>query len=96
MDDNILGYTFDEIKAAQQGGRLGRVIDTSRPLPFDPVQERADLQLLAGYGEAKLREMGYMGVIDRLARGGYLSSNAKVTGSPDLSPASELSDVLCL
>ena len=78
MDDNILGYTFEEIKTAQQGGRLGRVIDTSKPAPFDPVQERADVKLLHGLGEAKLRELGYMGVIDRLERGGYLSSNAEI------------------
>jgi hypothetical protein len=83
--EDILGYTFDEILKAQQGGRLGRVIDTSKPEPFDPVQERADVKLLHGLGEAKLRELGYFGVIDRLERGGYLSSNAKVTGSPALS-----------
>lgn len=85
MTDNIFGYTFEEIKAAQQGERLGRVIDTSKPepfdpAPFDPVQERADVKLLHGLGEAKLRELGYMGVIDRLERGGYLSSSAKVSG----------------
>ena len=79
---DILGYTFDEILKAQQGERLGRVIDTSKPEPFDPVQERADLKLLVGYGEAKLRELGYFGVIDRLERGGYLSSNVELTGVP--------------
>ena len=82
----IFGYTFDEIKAAQQGEKLGRTVDVSKPLPFDPVQERADVKLLQGLGEAKLRELGYMGVIDRLERGGYLSSNADVTG---LAPAQE-------
>ena len=75
MTDNILGYIFEEIKRAQQGGRLNRVIDTSKPAPFDSVQERVDVELLHGLGEAKLREMGYMGVIDRLERGGYLISN---------------------
>lgn len=79
---NILGYTFDKILKAQQGERLGRVIDTSKPEPFDPVQERADLKLLVGYGEAKLRELGYFGVIDRLERGGYLSSNPAVHADP--------------
>jgi hypothetical protein len=69
---NILGYTFEEILSAQQGGRLRRVVDTSQPL-LDPVQERADVQLLVGYGEKKLREMGHMGVIDRLERGGYIA-----------------------
>ena len=28
---NIFGYTFDEIKAAQQGQRLGRAIDATKP-----------------------------------------------------------------
>ena len=79
---DILGYTFDEILKAQQGERLGRAIDTSKPEPFDPVQERADLKLLVGCGEAKLRELGYFGVIDRLERGGYLSSNVELTGVP--------------
>lgn len=77
MTDDIFGYTFAEINRAQQGGRLGIVIDASKPESFDPVQERADLRLLHGMGETKLRELGYMGVIDRLQRAGYLTSNAK-------------------
>lgn len=74
--DDIFGYTFEEIQEAQQGGRLGRTVDTSKVEPFDPVRERADLDLLNGLGEAKLREMGYLGVIDRLGRGGYLQAHA--------------------
>ena len=72
MDDKIMGYTFEEIRVAQQVGRLGRVIDVSKPAPVDPDRERADVKLLQDLGEAKLRELGYMGVIDRLERGGYL------------------------
>ena len=75
MNNEIFGYTFEEIRVAQQGGRLGRVIDTSKPIPIDPVREQADLALLVEHGDAKLREMGYMGVVDRLERAGYLSSN---------------------
>ena len=75
MNNEIFGYTFEEIRVAQQGGRLGRVIDTSNPIPIDPVREQADLKLLVEHGDAKLREMGYMGVVDRLERNGYLSSN---------------------
>jgi hypothetical protein len=75
---DIFGYTFEEIQKAQQGGRLARVVDTSKPAAsLDPERERADLQLLHEHGEAKLREMEYWGVIDRLERGGYLSSNAR-------------------
>ena len=75
MNNEIFGYTFEEIRCAQQRGRLGRVIDTSKPIPIDPVREQADLALLVEHGDAKLREMGYMGVVDRLERAGYLSSN---------------------
>ncbi len=71
--NKIFGYTFEEIQIAQQGGRLGQSVNVSKPEPFDPVRERADLDLLYGYGEVKLREMGYLGVIDRLERGGYLN-----------------------
>ena len=78
--DDIFGYTFDEISLAQQGGRLGRVIDTSKPTLDESATEESDLKLLAQYGERKLRDMGYMGVIDRLERGGHLSSNAALTG----------------
>lgn len=69
----LFGYSFDEIRNAQQGHRLGKVIDTSKPATkYDPECERQDLELLHKYGEEKLREMGYMGVIDRLSRGGHL------------------------
>lgn len=78
--DDIFGHTFDEISLAQQGGRLGRVIDTSKPTIDDSAIEESDLKLLAQYGERKLRDMGYMGVIDRLERGGHLSSNAVLSG----------------
>ena len=72
---NIFGYTFDEIKAAQQGQRLGRAIDATKPPQGAEKHLESDLKLLAQYGEAGLRDMGYMGVIDRLERGGHLSSN---------------------
>jgi len=72
----IFGYSFDEIKAAQQGGRLGRVIDTTKTPPDDKERLDADVRLLEQYGEKKLRSMGYMGVIDRLERAGRIISNA--------------------
>ena len=76
IDNLIFGYTFDEISLAQQGGRLGRVIDASKPVTDDSAMEESDLALLAQYGEQKLRDMGYMGVIDRLERGGHLKESA--------------------
>ena len=67
----IFGYEFEQIKRAQQGGRLSDPVipkDDSHYLPHDK-------QLLEQYGENKLREMGYLGVIDRLERHGVLKSN---------------------
>ena len=72
---DIFGYTFAEINAAQHGERLGRVIDTSKPPTDDAAHAESDLKLLAQYGEQKLRDMGYMGVVSRLERSGKLSSN---------------------
>lgn len=88
MNDTIFGYTWEEIQIAQQGGRLGRVIDTSKPAIDDSAIEESDLKLLAQYGERKLRDMGYIGVIDRLERGGHLSSNTQVRCEP-VQPHSE-------
>ena len=39
----------------------------------DPNRVALDLKLLSQYGETQLRSMGYMGVIDRLERGGFLT-----------------------
>lgn len=51
---NIFGYTWDEIKNAQQGESLGRRIasEISKPLATD-----SDWALLERYGEAELRNM---------------------------------------
>ena len=69
--DTIFGYTWDEIKAAQQGKRSGRVIDTSKPAVKDDVSQD-DLDLLAKHGEEGLRALQYFGVLDRLTRGGII------------------------
>lgn len=71
--NKIFGYSFDDIRNAQQRHELDKVIDTSKPATtYDPERERQDLELLSKYGEEKLREMSYMGVIDRLSREGHL------------------------
>ena len=80
---DIFGYSFDVINAAQQRGRLGRVIDTTKPLADDKARQDDDRKLLEQYGEKKLRDMGYMGVIDRLERNGIISSNAELRGGID-------------
>ena len=60
---NIFGYTWDEIKNAQQGGSLGRRVTSEicKPLATD-----SDWALLERYGEVELRNMQYFGVLDRL------------------------------
>lgn len=60
---NIFGYTWDEIKLAQQCGVLGRTIsgEINKPLATDD-----DREMLERYGEAELRNRGYFGVLDRL------------------------------
>lgn len=70
MNDSILGYSFDDIKRAQQGGRLGRTIDTSKPIDHSPTD--SDRALLAKHGEQGLRDMGFFGAIDRLERAGLM------------------------
>ena len=69
-DDLIMGYTWDAIQRAQHGGKLHQSIDTSKPL--DHSLMAGDLELLAKHGASGLREMGFMGVIDRLQRNGNI------------------------
>lgn len=60
---DIFGYTWNEIKNAQQGGALGQRITSKicKPLATD-----SDWALLERYGETELRNMQYFGVLDRL------------------------------
>jgi hypothetical protein len=67
MRDSIFGYSFDDILRAQQGGRLSRPVDTSRPLNHG-VTER-DRELLSEYGSVQaLKDAGFFGAADRLER----------------------------
>ena len=59
----IFGYEWSDIQRAQQGGRLSRPVDTSKPAPDYTESDRA---LLAEHGEQGLRDMGYHGVLSRL------------------------------
>ena len=63
----IFGYSWDEIQVMQQGGK-------ARKVDFGPKPEATDddKNLLAVHGVAKLREMGYWGVIDRLTTSGLI------------------------
>jgi predicted HTH domain antitoxin len=59
----IFGYTWDEIKRAQQGGALARRIPAGI---YKQLATEGDWELLERYGEAELRNRGYFGVLDRL------------------------------
>ena len=63
----IFGRSWDEIQVMQQGGK-------ARKADFGPKPEATDgdKNLLAVHGVAKLREMGYWGVIDRLTTSGLI------------------------
>ena len=63
----IFGRSWDEIQVMQQGGK-------ARKVDFGPKPEATagDKALLAVHGIAKLREMGYWGVIDRLTTSGLI------------------------
>lgn len=65
-DKTILGYQWEDINRAQQGGSL----ETSIRGPV--VRSRAtekDLELLEKHGPDGLRELGMFGVLDRLQIG---------------------------
>jgi len=65
-----VGYTWEQIQAAQRGGRLSSgTIDTSKPVDHSLLD--GDLELLAEHGMDGLRAKGFMGVVDRLQRNGY-------------------------
>ena len=74
--NDIFGYSFEEIQSMQQKQCKPKTVDMTEPT-FDPVQEKADVAMLNGMGEAKLREIGYFGVLDRLQRNGYLREETK-------------------
>ena len=72
--NQIFGYTFDQIRRAQQGGRLSEVVDVSKPSAGDG-NLAADQALLAKHGLDGLKAMGYLGVVDRLERAGLTTTN---------------------
>lgn len=68
----IFGYQWEDIQRAQQGGRLARAITPHAA--SKPESSQDDLALLKEHGEGGLREMGFYGVLDRLARSGAISA----------------------
>ena len=70
MNDTIFGYEWSDIQRAQHGGRLGRTIDTSKPVQDPPTD--ADLALLEKHGSDGLRAMQYHGTIGRLEFAGLI------------------------
>ena len=68
--DTIFGYSFDDIKRAQQGGRLCRAIDLTAPAMMQVSD--SDRSLLAEHGAQGLRDLGFFGTIDRLETAGLM------------------------
>ena len=59
----MFGYTWEEIKQAQQGGSLARRLP---PGLHKPLATPGDWELLSRYGADELRNRAYYGVLDRL------------------------------
>ncbi len=68
--DTIFGYSFDDIKRAQQGGRLCRAIDLNAPAMMQVID--SDRALLAEHGSQGLRDRGFFGTIERLEAAGLM------------------------
>lgn len=64
MDNMIFGYTWEEIQAAQRGGRLVR----AAPNGDNNSLSSTDMDLLSEHGEEGLVTLGFMGTLDRLKR----------------------------
>ena len=77
VDDKIFGYDWEEIRRAQQGGRLGVAVVSTSP---KPCATEADITLLATEGEQWLRLHKYDGVLDRLKNSGIREENLMVVG----------------
>lgn len=67
---DIFGYSWEDIQRAQQGGRLARAVDTSKPAADDRAHLEADRALLAKHGAGGLEALGFFGCIGRLQRAG--------------------------
>ena len=75
----IFGYTWDEIKRAQQGGALARRIPGGI---HKPLATNYDWELLERYGEAELRNRCYYGVLDRLENTRQVNDMPDCEGKP--------------
>lgn len=67
MKPTVMGYGWEDIQRAQQGGRLSQRIDTSKPAA--PTATDDDRALLTQYGSIEALEAASLyGVADRLRR----------------------------
>ena len=69
-NNDIFGYSWDQIQAAQQGKPFRTYVDLSKPVNNAPTAE--DLALLEKHGMDGLKALQYFGTIDRLTRGKYV------------------------
>jgi hypothetical protein len=62
----IVGHTWEDIQRGQQGGRLNKPVDTSKPV--DHTLSDADKALIEKHGVEGLAAMGYHGTLDKYHR----------------------------
>jgi hypothetical protein len=70
MSDLIFGYTWDEIKKAQQGGTLQKLTPLAAKMAEGDICTRNDLALFEKFGINGLIERKFYGTLDRLQQAG--------------------------
>ena len=78
-ENKIFGHDWEDIQRAQQGGRLHKRLDTSKPIDHSPTED--DLALHKKHGSIKaLQDAGFHGTVDRLVRSGIKENVAMSAG----------------
>ncbi len=67
--DKIFGYTFEDIRRAQQGDILGRPISL-KDLAVTEKEKESAIDMLHVHGQQELEKLGFHGIIDILDRCG--------------------------
>ena len=79
-NDLIFGYTWEQIKNAQQGGTLARALHQVCPLHAGAAENDicrdGDIERYKELGADGLHEQKLYGIIDRLTRAGIMKETA--------------------
>ena len=71
-ENDIFGYTWGQIQAAQQGASLSRTVAIT-PCSGKTAASEGDIGMLAKHGLDGLESMQFHGVIDRLKTSGLFA-----------------------